>query len=262
MATEPLFDTGTPAEGEAAAAAETTDAGVSKAEGSALLQGLQALQARLESVEGSTAQTAQATAQAVQQLQRALEPDAGAVEPGTKFQEFHNDIDGYIQRQAAEMVKKTLGPHLKNQAEQTRESLLSDVREVVEGELGEGLWSPEFDKAVRTTLARLPVEMQASKAHVEAAVHALVGRLVMDAEGRKVLDEKRTAASKKREEADLEASQLMPRGRSRVGGSGTLTPDERTFLATLAKQGLGMSEKEYLDSKGRGRTESDWRKTA
>jgi hypothetical protein len=117
---------------------------------------------------------------------------------------------------------------------------------------GQEMWDEHFQGALSETLGNLPLELQASKPHVESAVQAIYGRVHL--QDPTALDTKRQEIA----EARREPPPLLEGGRPRPTGN-TITPAEKDFLAALDRNGLGFGEKDYLEARAKGNTEADWK---
>lgn len=184
------------------------------------------------------------------------DPTKGAqpVEPTEKFQKFYGDIDGYIKERAIEANREILGPHLANQALQTRDAMLAQSRAGVDNEYGAGTWDAHLAKSVDDTLSKLPLEMQSSRQHFEAAISAVLGRMYLQPEEAKKLEDRRTKNSKAKEEA----MNMLPSGRARPGKTDQLEERELGFLDSLERSGFTFSKDDYRAAKGINSIE-DWR---
>ena len=221
-----------------------------------------ALEARIDQLTAAIAaqgdrdgQLSQVVSNLQQQLGRVNQPEAHTPEPSEKFQQFYADPDAYIRQLATESHREVLGPHLANQALQTRDAMLAQARVGVDGEYGDGAWDEHFSKDVLGTLTNLPLEMQSSRQHVEAAISAVLGRQYLMPENAKKLEAKRSKNAKAREEA----MNMLPGGRGRPGRPDQLDDRERGFLDSLERSGIPMTEADYKMAKGMsGKSIDDW----
>lgn len=177
-----------------------------------------------------------------------------SAEPTEKFQQFYSDIDGYIKKAAIEANREVLGPHLANQALQTRDAMLAQAKNGVDTEYGEGTWDEHLAKQVNDTLGKLPLEMQSSRQHFEAAISAVLGKMYLEPSEAKKLEDRRAKNSKAKEDA----MNMLPPGRGRPTKADK--PDERelTFLDSLDRSGFTVTKDEYQAAKGI-KTIDDWR---
>lgn len=189
------------------------------------------------------------------QLSYANQPQqAGPAPSSEEFQRLYADIPGYIRNVAIQANREVLGPHLANQATQIRDAMLSQARAGVDGEYGEGTWDEHFAGDVAATISNLPLEMQSSRQHLEAAVAAVLGRQYLTNAGAKKLEDKRSKATKAKEEA----MNMLPTGRSRPSRGDQLDDQERGFLDSLKRSGIDYDESSYKLAKGAGHTIEDW----
>lgn len=182
-------------------------------------------------------------------------------EPSEEFKKLYSDIPGYIReqakREALEVLKSTVGPHLRLQAEQTKTSIIEAQRGRVDSLFGPGTWEATFAEDVSNTLSELPLEMQASSQHVEAAVQAILGRKYLTPDGRKDLEER--AAKFRKEQADAAEGGVLPNGRPRPPRGDTLDENQLAFLSSLQRSGFKMSEADYKRAANSGRTYQEWK---
>lgn len=179
----------------------------------------------------------------VSQAPRGDEPPHDASE---KFKQFYGNMDDYIKKVAMEANKEAFGPHLANQAVQTRDALLAQAASVLDAEHGAGFFQEKMAEPLQQVLKEVPLEQQASRHHMEAAISAVLGRLYLNPDERKDLEGRRSKASKAREEA----MNMLPSGRPRPGRPDQLEERERSFLDSLERSGFSMGEKDYLAAKG------------
>lgn len=169
-----------------------------------------------------------------------------APEASEEFKRFYSDMKGYIKEAAVEANKEAFGPHLANQAVQTRDALLAQAAQVLDGEHGAGFFQEKMAEPLAAVLKEVPLEQQASRHHMEAAISAVLGRLYLSPDDRKDMEGRRTKAAKAREEA----MNLLPTGRARPGRADQLDDRERSFLDSLERSGFSVGEKDYLAAKG------------
>ena len=175
-----------------------------------------------------------------------------------KFEAFYKNPEGFIAAEAAKVAKDTWGPYLKNQAQSTADNLIDAVRGDIESEYGEGSWSELFEGPIASTLGQMPLEMRASKEHVDAAVASVLGRQTRDSTARTVLDTKRSEALKAaNERAQAAMPNFLENGRP-APRPGHISSEGQDFLAELNKQGFTMSREEYIEAQSRGGSEDDW----
>ena len=203
---------------------------------------VQALQAQL------------AAAQAGDDEEPVQTPDAIKAARDAKFTKFYEDPEGFIAKQAAEVAKGTFGPYLRAQAEQRAAEILDAQRERIDGLHGAGTFDKYFAKDVGAALRELPLEMQASRPHVQRAVESIYGRLHMDDTTRAELLKARETLTKSK----AAPPSLMDGGRP-APKAGTLSDEQQAFLASLARSGIQLDPKEYLAASTRGNTEDAWR---
>jgi hypothetical protein len=197
----------------------------------------------------------------VQELQAAAEkgneppPQEGDVPKA--FQDLYDNTDEKIGAVALESVKNALGPALRLQFEQTRDSILDQEREAVERDLGPGAWGEFFESDMATAMAKIPLEMQASRDHVTNLVAILHGRKDRDPEGHAAFQERRAKVARDAAPPPvmLDGSRPRPRG-------DTVTQEERDFVASLQRSGIPYTVEQYVKARERGTTESAWKKEA
>ena len=182
------------------------------------------------------------------------EPE-GAAEPSDEFKKFYGNQKQYIKDVALEASREAIGPHLINQALQVKDAILAHAKASVDSEHGDGFWDEKIAKDLDTTLSTLPIEMQASRQHLEAAVSAIMGRMYFDPEARKDMEGRRTKATKAREES----MNMLPGGRPRPPRPDQLDEMERRFLDSLERSGFSVNEAQYKFAKGAPRTIDEWR---
>lgn len=222
-----------------------------------------ALEARIDQLTQAIAAQGDSTGQLtalignLQQQVASLAPaatPAGPAAPNEEFQRLYQDIPGYIKQVAIEANREVLGPHLAQQATQTRDAMLAQARAGVDGEYGDGTWDEHFSKDVLTTIKDLPLEMQASRQHLEAAIAAVLGRQYLDPAGAEKLESRRSKAKKAKEES----MNMLPNGRPRPSRPDQLDDRERAFLDSLQRSGIDYDESRYKTAKGAGRTIEEW----
>jgi hypothetical protein len=216
--------------------------------GSAGVETTESLKATVESLQSQLAQMQVQAAQAAQ----AAQPQ---VDPSERFQELYQDPDGYINKQASAAAiqqLQRLGPHLKLQAEQSRDVLVEQQKSQVNKEYGEGTWEDLFEDGFKNVLENMPLEMQASKDHVDSAVSAILGGMVRNPEMLSKLEERRTEVRKRQS-----APSMMSGVRSAPRGTG-LNDEEKEFLASLERSGMKMDPKEYVQYRDAGDNEDQW----
>jgi hypothetical protein len=192
--------------------------------------------------------------QVIQQAQAEAAQQA-AIDPSEKFQQLYQDPDSYINQHAQAAALQTmqkLGPHLKLQAEQTRDLLVDQQKTQMDKEYGEGTWSELFDEGFKKVVENMPLEMQASKEHVDSAVSAILGGMVRNPETLQKLEERRQDV-RKRATAPSMMSGVRP-----IRQGGGLNEEEKEFLASLERSGMPMDPKEYLQFRDAGDTEDQW----
>lgn len=210
------------------------------------------LQETVVALQGQIAQMQQTALVKEQQTQQAAND---AVDPSEKFQQLYQDPDGYINRHAQAAAVQTmqrLGPHLKLQAEQSRDILVSQQQEQIDKEYGEGTWTDLFDTGFKQVLENMPLEMQSSKDHVDSAVSAILGGMVRNPDTLQKLEERRVEV-RKRATAPSMMSGVRP-----IRQGGGLNEEEKEFLASLERSGMGMDPKEYMQYRDTGDNESQW----
>lgn len=202
-------------------------------------------------------QTQLAAAQAGDDEPPAQTPDAIKAARDAKFTKFYEDPEGFIAKQAAEVAKGTFGPYLRAQAEQRASEILDAQRTRIDDLHGAGTFDKYFAKDVAAAMRELPLEMQASRPHVQRAVESIYGRLHMDDSTRTELLKARdtVAKSKAAPPAMLDGGRPAPR-------AGSLSDEQQAFLASLARSGIQLDPKEYLAAATRGNTEDAWRPAA
>ncbi len=186
----------------------------------------------------------------VQQANQQPQPD-----PSEKFQELYQDPDGYINKHAQAAAMQTmqkLGPHLKLQAEQSRDVLTEQQEKQIDKEYGEGTWKELFEPGFTKVLENMPLEMQASKEHVDSAVSAILGGMVRNPDTLQKLEERRVEM-RKRATAPSMMSGVRP-----IQRGGGLNEEEKEFLASLERSGMGMDPKEYMQFRDAGDNEAQW----
>jgi hypothetical protein len=119
-------------------------------------------------------------------------------------------------------------------------------------EYGEGTWSELFDEGFKKVVENMPLEMQASKEHVDSAVSAILGGMVRNPETLQKLEERRQDV-RKRATAPSMMSGVRP-----IRQGGGLNEEEKEFLASLERSGMPMDPKEYLQFRDAGDTEDQW----
>lgn len=223
-------------------------------------------QATNPQLQASIVQALQSLGAQVQELKASATPRTPAPQGSSglddpDFQDFYADPTTFIDKRAASVAKSMLtqlAPHLRTQAEQIRDALVTTQAQAVESEFGPGTWDEHFRKEFETTIASLPLEMQSSREHVDAAVSAVFGRLMRDPETFAKMQDKRRDVQRKR----TEVPRMMTGARGRSDGSpDTLSADEKDFLASLQRSGINYDAKQYLAARKRGNTESAWRPT-
>ena len=225
----------------------------------ALEQRIEQLTHAIERTGDTNGQLTQLVGNLQQQLttlvpQRTPEPPE-ATEPSEEFKRFYGNQKQYIKDVALEASREAIGPHLINQALQVKDAILAHARASVDSEHGDGFWDEKIAKDLDTTLSTLPIEMQASRQHLEAAVSAIMGRMYFDPEARKDMEGRRTKATKAREES----MNMLPGGRPRPPRPDQLDEMERRFLDSLERSGFSVNEAQYKFAKGAPRTIDEWR---
>lgn len=222
---------------------------------SALEERIEQLQQAVAAQGDSTGQLTSLITNLQQQLSQ-LSPASPAtpVTPNEEFQKLYNDIPGYIKKLAVEANREVLGPHLAQQATQTRDAMLAQAKAGVDAEYGDGTWDEHFAGDVTATIKDLPLEMQASRSHLEAAISAVLGRQYLNPEGAAKLEGRRSKAKAAKEEA----MNMLPNGRPRPSRPDQPTDAERAFLDSLQRSGIDYDMNKYMAAKGVGRTIDDW----
>lgn len=211
----------------------------------------QQLQETVVSLQNQLANMQQAQLMQQQQAQAQQPPP----DPSDRFQQLYQDPDGYINKHAQVAALQTmqkLGPHLKLQAEQSRDILVDQQKADIDGEYGEGTWSELFDEGFKKVIENMPLEMQSSKDHVDSAVSAILGSMVRNPETLGKLQEKRAEVKKR-----VQAPSMMY-GVRQVNRGSALNEEEKEFLASLARSGMPMDPKEYLQFRDTGDSEDQW----
>jgi hypothetical protein len=226
-----------------------------------------ALEGRLEQLQNLVQSQGDATGQIGQLMQglqgqlsqltsqnAANDTSRQSAEPSEEFQKFYQDMPGYIRKQALESTREALGPHLAHQAVQARDTLMSELGSQIDEEHGEGFFAEHMAESVTEALGRIPLEMQASKDHIEAVVGAAMGRLYLNPESRQLIESGRAKATKAREEA----MNNLPGGRPMPKIGDKLDDRQRGFLDTLARNGISFSEAEYKTAMKAGNDIDSW----
>jgi hypothetical protein len=223
-----------------------------------------ALENRIEQLQGLVEKQGDATGQ-VGQLIQGLQAQMGQLapqqapettpEPSETFQKFYSDIDGYIEERAVKASREAMGPHLAHQAVQTRDALLEQAQTNLDTEHGEGFWDTYIKEPLTNALVNLPLEMQSSQPHVEAALKAAVGNVYLNPEHRSDMESRRSKAAKAREEA----MNNLPTGRGAPPRGDRLDDRQRTFLDSLERSGISFTESEYKTAMNAGGTIDEWR---
>lgn len=261
MADDQLFDDKTPVVPSPTVKPDPNDKGGPSLEGIAEkldqlnTTGNESTEQLRNTVESLQNQLAQMQHSALTQQQQQQQAEQAAVDPSEKFQQLYQAPDSYIDKRAQDVAMQTmqkLGPHLKLQAEQTRDILVDQQRVQMDKEYGEGTWNELFDEGFKKVVENMPLEMQASREHVDSAVSAILGGMVRNPETLQALEERRTDV-KKRATAPSMMSGVRP-----ISRGGGLNEEEKEFLASLERSGMGMDPKEYLQYRDAGDNESQW----
>lgn len=217
--------------------------------------------------DGNIAQLSTAIEALTKQVQAAQGDDTPDEEPAdpkgqaaalqAKFNKFYQDPEAFIAKQAAEVAKGTFGPYLRMQAEQRRDELLRQQEAHIDDLHGKGTWAKYFAPELQATLKELPLEMQASSTHLGKAVAAIYGELSLNEGSRAALEKARAEATKSRQAPPV----LMDGGRP-APKAGALDENEQAFLQSLARAGIELTAKDYLDAKERGSSEDRWSRPA
>lgn len=203
--------------------------------------------ATIGQLQGTIAQLLNATAEAAGELAGDNEP---AVDPSAaveaKLKAFWANPDEYLRehaiKPATEAIKQQMVPYLRTQANDRRNEHVNEVRTLFDSRYGEGEFdreiAPEFNKAID----RLPLEMQSSREHIMAAASGVLGHHYLRGEKADNLETKR--AARKASPRMLDQSRPRPRG-------DVLTPEEKSFVASLQRQDPEYTEDRYLKAKAR-----------
>jgi hypothetical protein len=256
----------TPVEETPVETVEETPAEESKPEGSKT----EDLAERLGAIEQAL-QSGNQTPAEIQALQNAVHALAGQIQaiqatnaagraepqtPGADLDELAKDPRGMIRKEAGAAVMKglqALVPHLKSQAEQMRDILLTEHVQTIDTEFGKGAFAELFAPEIKPILDKMPLEMQASREHVDAVMSAVFGQVMRNQEKFGKLQERKAETVKA-----AQASPGMMSGARARGKGPSISVEEREFLSRLARSGIEMDPKEYVAAREAGRSEADW----
>lgn len=173
------------------------------------------------------------------------------------FTDFYNDPDGFIQKRVEERLAgfaEQLTPILGTALDGATATAISHSKSNFESQFGTGSWDDLISRDLGVALAKLTPAQRAKPQYVQALVAGLIGAKMFTEEGKtQIRDTMKKAADAKRPPAPtvLTGNRIAP-------APDKLTDDEKEVVGKLSKAGMKVTEKSYLESRNRGRTEEDW----
>jgi hypothetical protein len=150
---------------------------------------------------------------------------------------------------AATRVVQQLAPFLESVASSLTQNGVESARSQLDSEFGTGTFDRLVSADLNAALTQLPPAQRANPQTVDALASGIFGGKIRSAEGRKEL-------------RDIMAARPRPAPPVVLSGSsavrpqpGRLTAEEKQIVADIQRSGIPFSEKDYLESRDKPRTE-------